>query len=138
MQVQYDQPITDNVFTKHAFSRENVVITADIRVSGGHKNKVEVVEISQTGFRMECLAHISESQLIFLTMPSFQQMEARVIWQTEWLYGCQFARPLHVAVFDHIISTYPALVASPKPLMEGQIYGADAGLFWNKRNVYAC
>ncbi len=138
MQGQNDHPGSEKNLPRRACSRESVAISADIRIPGGYKTKVEVVEISQTGFRMECLAHISESQIIFLTMPNFQQLEARVIWQTEWLYGCQFARPLHVAVFEHITSTYPALVASPKPLMEGQVYGADAGLHWVKRNVYAC
>jgi hypothetical protein len=138
MQGPNDHSNSENNVARRTCSRENVVISADIRVPGGHKNKVEVVEISQTGFRMECLAHIANGQTIFLTMPNFQQLEARVIWQTEWLYGCQFARPLHVAVFEHITSTYPALVASPKPLMEGQVYGADAGLHWVKRNVYAC
>ena len=138
MQGQNDHPGNEKNLPRRAFSRENVVIPADIRIPGGFRTKVEVVEISQTGFRMECLAHISESQIFFLTMPNFQQLEARVIWQTEWLYGCQFARPLHVAVFEHITNTYPALVASPKPLMEGQVYGAAAGLCWSKRNVYAC
>jgi hypothetical protein len=94
------------------FCRGEVAINASIRAVGGLKTRVNVLDISATGFRMECLTYMSNSHLIFLTMPGFHQMEASVAWQTEWMYGCQFTRPLHVAVLDHIVTTYPALAAS--------------------------
>ncbi len=112
--------------------RGAVAIAAEIRVRGEQKNKVNIVDISQTGFRMECLTFISDRQVIFLTIPSFQPMEARIVWQTEWMYGCEFARPIYFAVYEHIVKTHPALVVEPPPVTAGMLYGAAASLQWGQ------
>ncbi len=93
--------------------RGDVAIVASIRAFGGMKNQVKIVDLSMTGFRMECLTHIPEYQAIYLTIPSFQQLEARIAWHTEWMYGCEFARPLHPAVYDHIARTHPSIAKPP-------------------------
>lgn len=118
---------------KRQTCRGTVAIAADIRAAGGQKNRVHVVDISQTGFRMECLTHIADNQVIYLTIPNFEQMEARIAWQTEWMYGCQFARPLYLAVYDHIVRTHPALAVEPKSGPAAMIYGADASRQWARR-----
>lgn len=134
MHAQYDQPAKGGQSSNRQFCRGDVAIVADIRIIGGSKTKIKVVDISQTGFRMECLTFMSGSQTIFLTIPSFQQMEARIEWQTEWIYGCRFVRPLYAAIFDHIVKTYPALEEVSKPnTTGGMMYGAAAGLQWASR-----
>lgn len=112
------------------FCRGDVAIIADVRVAGSNKTKVRVFDLSLTGYRMECLTFISGSQATFLSMPGFEQLESRIIWQTEWMYGCQFARPLHTAVYDHIVRTFPAIEVRQTTTLDGIIYGADAGLRW--------
>lgn len=111
--------------------RGAVAVEASIRAFGGAKHSVKVIDISTTGFRMECWSYIADCQKIFLTMPSFQQLEARIAWQTEWLYGCQFARPLYPAVYDHIVRTHPSLEQLPQPT-DGLVYGSSAGLEWSQ------
>ena len=112
--------------------RGAVAIAAEIRVRGEQKSRVNIVEISQTGFRMECLTFISDHQVIFLTLPSFQPMEARIVWQNEWMYGCEFARPLYFAVYEHIVRTHPALQVEPPVPTTGMMYGAAASLQWGQ------
>lgn len=113
------------------FCRGDVAITAHIRALGGIKNQVNIVDLSETGFRMESLTYMSNDQVIFLTVPGFQQMEARIIWQSEWMYGCEFARSLHPAVYDHIVNSHPSMVKAVAAI-DGFIYGAAAGLQWSE------
>ena len=128
MHAQHDQFAKSGQFSNRKFCRGDVAIVADIRIIGGSKTKIKVVDISQTGFRMECLTFMSDSQAIFLTIPSFQQMEAQIEWQTEWIYGCRFVRPLYAAIFDHIVKTYPALGEVSKPNTTSSLMYGAAGL----------
>lgn len=96
-------------FDARARKRGDVSILADVRVPGGIRARVYVIDLSETGFRMECITDIPSDRVIFLTIPSFAQLEARIAWRTEWIYGCQFAQPLYPAVYDHIIKAHPAL-----------------------------
>ena len=89
--------------------RGAVGIAGTIRAVGGSKIRITVVDISATGFRMECSSYTLIDQFIFLTMPGFESLQATIIWQTEWMCGCQFTHPLHPAVYDHIVRTHPAL-----------------------------
>lgn len=116
--------------TTREFCRGDVAIIADIRVAGSTKTKVKVLDLSPTGYRMECLTFLTGSQATYLSMPGFEQLESRIIWQTEWTYGCQFVRPLHAAVYDHIVRTFPAIELRQTTTLDGIIYGADAGLRW--------
>lgn len=107
--LEVDRSIREHSDNGRQCTRGDVAIIADIRVLSGGRNKVTVLDLSQTGFRMECMTDIPDDRTIFLTIPSFAQMEAKIAWRTEWLYGCEFARPLYAAIFDHIVGAYPAL-----------------------------
>ncbi len=109
--------------------RGDVAIVGTIRASGGVKCRIKIVDISTTGFRMECLTYLSDNQVISMAMPGFETLQAKIMWQTEWMYGCQFARPLHPAVYEHIVRLHPSLETQPT-VSEGFMYGAAAGLQW--------
>lgn len=114
------------------YCRGDVAIVGTIRANGGLKFPIKVVDISTTGFRMEWLTYMAAGQAVFLAMPGFETLEAKIMWQTEWMYGCEFVRPLYVAVYEHIVRSYPSLEAQPiEP--HGFIYGANAGLSWIKK-----
>lgn len=113
------------------YCRGEVAIVGTVRAIGGIKCPVKVVDISVAGFRMECLTYMSDSQVIFLTMPNFEPLDAKIMWQTEWMYGCEFARPLHAAVFEHIVRSYPSVETRPV-VSDGFMYGAEAGLQWRQ------
>ncbi len=109
--LEIDQSAKDCHYVARQYVRGDVAIVADIRVPSGGRNKVKVVDLSQTGFRMECLTYIPDDRMVFLTIPGFAQMEARIAWHSEWLYGCEFARPLYPAIYDHIVKAHPALAS---------------------------
>lgn len=110
---EIDRSVNDSHNNARQHVRGDVTIAADIRVQSGGRNKINVVDLSQTGFRMECMTYIPNERMIFLTLPGFSQLEARIAWQTEWLYGCEFARPLYAAVYDHIVRAHPDLTTKP-------------------------
>lgn len=91
-------------------SRSDVKIMAGIRVSGGIRGKVRIIDLSRSGFQMECLSYIPADRPVFLTIPGLAQLECDIAWRSEWHYGCVFTPPLHDAVYDQIVMTDPACV----------------------------
>ncbi|MFN3620739.1 MAG: PilZ domain-containing protein [Sphingorhabdus sp.] len=97
------------LYQRRRHDRSDVKIIADIRVSRGLRNKVRIVDLSRTGFQMECLAFIPDDRPVFMTLPGFVQLECAIKWRSEWHYGCAFNSPLHEGVHDHIVTEYPIL-----------------------------
>ncbi|MBH9536900.1 PilZ domain-containing protein [Novosphingopyxis sp. YJ-S2-01] len=95
----------DSRFTR----REEVRIAAEIREAGGGKTKIDVLDLSVTGFRMHSLAFINPESRVYLTMPGMAPLAAQVAWTKGDYYGCHFDNPLYPAVFDHIVSRFPSL-----------------------------
>ncbi len=98
-----------DVLGSREFERGAVTIAADIRESGSGKQQVSVIDLSRTGFRMHCIFLILPDRTVYLTMPGFASMEARIAWHDDDYYGCKFKQPLHEAIYDHVIRTYPSL-----------------------------
>ena len=99
----------DNHFNSREFERDAVSIPAEIREQGAGRQKVSVIDLSPAGFRMHCIFIIPEDRTVFLTMPGFESLEARIVWHDDSYYGCEFKQRLHGAVHDHIIRSYPTL-----------------------------
>ena len=58
---------------------------------------------------MHSASFVEKGRVIFLTMPGFEPLEARVAWYDKEYYGCEFSQRLHVAIYDHIKKTFPTL-----------------------------
>ena len=99
----------EHIYNSREFERDAVSIRAEIRESGGGKQRISVIDLSRSGFRMNCIFLIPEDRTVFLIMPGFESMEARIAWHEDDYYGCQFKRRLHEAIYDHVIRTYPTL-----------------------------
>lgn len=93
------------------FVRGRVTIGAKVRIPGGGRHQVQIIDLSQSGFRMESLTALPDNTLIYVTIPGLAQLECRVAWKTEWHYGCSFEGRLHPAVYDHIVKLYPSLAS---------------------------
>lgn len=89
------------------FERGEVSITASIREHGGGRQQVDIVDLSRSGFRMKTGSLIPEDRIIFLTLPGYNPLEARIAWHESEIYGCKFVQQLHEAIYDHILQTYP-------------------------------
>ena len=90
-----------------ACTRNGVSITASVREHGGGRQQVEVVDLSQAGFRMRAGSFIAPDRIIFLTLPGYNPLEARIAWHEKEYYGCEFVQRLHAAVYDDIVRRYP-------------------------------
>jgi PilZ domain len=91
--------------------RNSVRIIADLLISAGPRFKVSVIDLSQTGFRIETGERIDEGTRVYLTIPGFESLQARVAWNSRNCYGCEFARPLYPSIFEHIAQKHPSLVS---------------------------
>ena len=101
-------------FDSREFERGNVVIFADIRMPGAGRDAVKVIDLSQSGFRMECLVDIPNGKLTFLKLPGFALLECRIVWRRKWYYGFEFVNRLHPAIYNHIVKRYPG-ITKPSP-----------------------
>ncbi|RIA44454.1 PilZ domain-containing protein [Hephaestia caeni] len=84
--------------------RKPVRLKAQLRDRGTAKFDIDVIDLSTTGFRAETSFTLWEGHIVWLTLPGLASLEATVAWRDGLLYGCAFARPLHPAVFNHIVS----------------------------------
>jgi hypothetical protein len=89
------------------FQRGDVSITASIREHGGGRQQVELIDLSQSGFRMRTGSFIPQDKIIFLTLPGYNPLEARIAWHEREQYGCEFVQRLHEAIYDNILVRYP-------------------------------
>ena len=109
MSAQDNGPDHYKSFNAREYNRGGVEIYADIREHGAGKHKVHIIDLSPTGFRIKSSTHIRDDHAIFLTIPGYAALEARIAWHENHLYGCQFVNPLHVAIFEHILGQFPSL-----------------------------
>ena len=94
-----------------AFMRGGVSIKASIREQGGGRQQVEVVDLSQAGFRMRSGSFLLPDRPIFLKLPDYSPLKARIAWNAAEFYGCEFFQRLHEAIFEDILKRYPQLTA---------------------------
>ncbi len=96
-------------FNARQYERGDVQIYADIREQGGGKYKVYIIDLSRSGFRMQSVTYIEVDKTVFLTIPGYTPLVGRVAWHAGELYGCEFKDRLHVAIYDHILKSFPSL-----------------------------
>ena len=94
----------DDACNRDAGRREALTLRCEARQGTREWQTVLMEDISQAGFRIGRLpaaAHLSEP--LRIRIPGLQVLTAWIRWQDGEAIGCEFARPLHVAVFDHIV-----------------------------------
>jgi PilZ domain len=96
-------------FNAREHGRGGVEIYADVREHGAGKHKVYIIDLSCSGFRIRSSTHIRADHAIFLTIPGYAALEARICWHEGDQYGCEFVNRLHAAIYDHIVNRFPSL-----------------------------
>lgn len=97
------EPLTESDDSRRSL-RHAVRMRAHLRDRGQTRFEIDVVDLSQAGFRAETSFTLWPGTTVWLTLPGLAPLEAMVAWRDRHQYGCAFARPLHPAVFDHIIA----------------------------------
>ncbi len=67
---------------------------------GTMRETVEVLDLSYTGARVRAMAPLRVGHTVFLRIGHIQPVEAQIMWTRGCDSGCEFAHPLHPAVFE--------------------------------------
>ena len=88
----------------HGRKAERIPLIADIdfRRTGEHRWRVNVLDISREGCRLELPVRVKIDDMIWVTFPGLEAIQGKVCWVKEWVAGIEFTRPLYPAVFDMI------------------------------------
>ena len=96
--------MTDSGDESRRALRKSVMMRAHLRDRGQTRFEIEVTDLSLSGFRAETGFTLWPGTVVWLTLPGLAGLEAVVAWRDKFKYGCAFAKPLHPAVFDHIVA----------------------------------
>ncbi len=83
--------------------RVAVALLCDVRQGTRPWARVRLEDISQSGFRIPWLLNCAPDFPLKIKIPGLQILSSRVCWQQGRQLGCEFAVPLHPAVFEHIL-----------------------------------
>jgi hypothetical protein len=90
-------------------TRNAVSVTADFRKMGRTPFRVKVVDLSQTGCHIETTSRVTAGDTVWISLKGIEAIEAVIRWETPFGFGCEWAHPMHVSVFDHICQKHPAI-----------------------------
>lgn len=86
-----------------SYDRHNLLIGVKLRRPGENWFNARLANLSPTGFRVQSFAKLDMDSTIHVMLPGFDGRKAKVIWTRDHEAGCQFERPLHPAIFEHIL-----------------------------------
>lgn len=102
---------------RRADLREEVFLRTHVALSPGKASKVELVNISLTGFLLRTKDHFSKGQKIMIALPGSPEMAAEVRWYLTGCAGCCFLQPLATHIYTQILS---AIRSAPRDWLEQQ------------------
>lgn len=86
--------------------RLDVKMKAALRAAGAAKFEIDVHDISIVGYRFNSVSKLNVGDRVWLTIPGMGGLESTVVWRENYLFGCEFMSPLHMAVFDHVLKQF--------------------------------
>lgn len=103
-------PRGDPTIVDRRFPRKSVRIEATLRVLSV-QYRVVLLDLSASGYRIECIHRMGAGQRALLRLDSFEPMGGSIVWVDGNTAGCVFDRPLHPSVAETIAARYPGLSA---------------------------
>lgn len=99
--------------TRYFAERAEVTLLCEVRQGVTPWQMVRLNDISQSGFRIALLPGARVNVPLRIRIPGLRMLTAQVRWIEGKTVGCEFAEPLHVAVFEHIVAQCGAASSSP-------------------------
>jgi hypothetical protein len=99
----------DGQFNMRRYDRGDVRIPCDVREKGFGHHKAMISDLSRSGCRIITPMYLNPERALYITLPGFTPLEARIKRKVKEEYGCEFVMQLHEAIYDHIIKTHPML-----------------------------
>ena len=88
--------------TRREGKRAALALYGEARQGMAPWSRVRIDELSPSGFRLTGITSADPSQPLRIRIPGLQVLTGRVCWHKGKVVGCEFATPLHEAVFTHI------------------------------------
>lgn len=74
----------------------------DFRRPREHNYVVRLHDLTAQGCRIDLPEHVSNPDRVWVTLPGLESQASIVRWESDWVAGVEFQRPMHPAVFDHM------------------------------------
>jgi hypothetical protein len=81
---------------------------ATLREPGCSAAPVTVQDLSRNGFRVAWPYRLHSDSTVYLKLPGFEIMPAKVAWCENFEIGCKFDRPLSELVYERIVTANAA------------------------------
>ena len=83
---------------------ERVPLHADIdfRRPGDHRYRVQLLDFSALGCRIEVPVQVSLDDIVWISLPGLESIQGYVCWVDGWIVGIEFDRPLYPSVFEAV------------------------------------
>jgi hypothetical protein len=76
---------------------------ASLREPGCSAAPVTVQDLSRNGFRVGWPYRLHNEAIVYLKLPGFESMAAKVVWCENFEIGCKFDRPLGGLIYERIV-----------------------------------
>lgn len=84
--------------------RALVTLVCELRQGTRPWKQARLEDLSPSGFRISRFPDCSPQLPLRIRIPGLELLSATVRWQKADAVGCEFVSPLHLAVFEHIVS----------------------------------
>lgn len=84
-------------------SRARITLDCEVRQGVRPWKATRLEDISSSGFRIAWFPNCRPELPLRIRIPGLELLTAHVRWQKNYSVGCEFASPLHVAVFTHLV-----------------------------------
>ena len=88
---------------REAGRRKTISLDCEVRQGTRPWKRALLEDLSRTGFRIAWLPATSPHVPLRVRIPGMQVLTAQVRWKDNEAVGCEFAAPLHIAVFEHLV-----------------------------------
>lgn len=107
-------PMNNSTLDRYAISaqedrsapRTKVTIPASLRPSGSRSIQTVVHDLSLSGFSAVAISRMHTGNIVWLTLPGLESLQAEVIWWENSMVGCAFHQLLSPIVHDNILARW--------------------------------
>ena len=84
--------------------RARISVECEVRQGVRPWKLTRLEDISPSGFRIAWFPNCRPELPLRIRIPGLELLSAHVRWQKDYSVGCELTTPLHVAVFEHIVT----------------------------------
>ena len=84
--------------------RVSIAAMVKLRRRGHHNFTVQAYDLSREGCKLEFLERPQLDETVWVKFEGLELLQATVCWIEANVAGVEFARPIHAAVFDMLVS----------------------------------